>query len=284
MNLTEYTLNKLKDFIASGKEEEPFYFSGPQLIGLFETVGYKDIYEMSRGFVGNDLSNSRISRKDYVINRLKGINNSKKLKRFLEVFISAALVELNRNANDDETEEKAFIANLNNIIKLDGYSIEKIEGRYCVMGNDTYDDPIELKTHFEDIQNEIIEEVRKAKYSIWVAVAWFTDPKLFEELLKKKEEGIDVKVIIVDDDINKKYGFPFEDHFDTYRVPGRGIYENIMHNKFCVIDLKTVISGSYNWTRKAQYNDESIDIKNSREAAEPYATKFIELKKRVNKI
>lgn len=36
-----------------------------------------------------------------------------------------------------------------------------------------------------------------------------------------------------------------------------------------------VISGSYNRTKKAQYNDESTDTKHSRETTEPYATKFI---------
>jgi len=33
-----------------------------------------------------------------------------------------------------------------------------------------------------------------------------------------------------------------------------------MHNKFCVIDSKTVVTGSYNWTKKAQSNYENITI------------------------
>ena len=52
-----------------------------------------------------------------------------------------------------------------------------------------------------------------------------------------------------------------------------------MHHKFCIIDLKTVIHGSYNWTIKAQYNKESISIDTSRDLAEKYASEFIELKK-----
>ncbi len=43
-----------------------------------------------------------------------------------------------------------------------------------------------------------------------------------------------------------------------------------------------VISSHYNWTKKARYNNESIDIKHSREATEPYVTKFIKLKNRFN--
>ncbi|MGE7768464.1 phospholipase D-like domain-containing protein [Peribacillus sp. NPDC096540] len=54
---------------------------------------------------------------------------------------------------------------------------------------------------------------------------------------------------------------------------------SLLHHKFCVINLNAVISGSYNWTIKVQYNDESIDIKHRREYTEPYAKKFIDLKK-----
>ncbi len=33
-----------------------------------------------------------------------------------------------------------------------------------------------------------------------------------------------------------------------------------MHNKFCIIDLEVVINGSYNWTKKAKSNHESITV------------------------
>ena len=33
-----------------------------------------------------------------------------------------------------------------------------------------------------------------------------------------------------------------------------------MHNKFCVIDGKHVITGSYNWTHRAKSNDENITV------------------------
>lgn len=36
--------------------------------------------------------------------------------------------------------------------------------------------------------------------------------------------------------------------------------EPTMHHKFCVIDRKTVITGSYNWSRKARRNDENITV------------------------
>lgn len=35
---------------------------------------------------------------------------------------------------------------------------------------------------FENIQKQIIEELRNAKYMIWVAMAWFTDSLLSKNL------------------------------------------------------------------------------------------------------
>lgn len=146
----------------------------------------------------------------------------------------------------------------------------------------TFDDAIKSQSvHFEDIQEQIIQEVKKAKYTIWVAVAWFTDKVLFDELMKKKEEGVNVQVIINDDEINRRSGLSFEDLSESYKIPSTGYFNNIMHNKFCVIDLKTVIHGSYNWTKKAQYNQETISIDENRNIAESFSNQFIKLKKQI---
>ncbi|UZJ63204.1 phospholipase D-like domain-containing protein [Sphingobacterium sp. KU25419] len=69
----------------------------------------------------------------------------------------------------------------------------------------------------------------------------------------------------------------FERIADTKRCNPKGPYKYIMHNKFCVIDLKTVIHGSYNYTNKANFNNESISIETSRQIAEQYASQFIKL-------
>lgn len=143
----------------------------------------------------------------------------------------------------------------------------------------TFDDEIQSQSvHFEDIQEQIMQEIQKAKYTIWIAVAWFTDKVLFDELMKKKEEGVNVQVIINDDDINRNSSLKFELLSESYKIPSTGYFNNIMHNKFCVIDLQTVIHGSYNWTKKAQYNQETISIDKNRNIAESFADQFIKLK------
>jgi phosphatidylserine/phosphatidylglycerophosphate/cardiolipin synthase-like enzyme len=55
-----------------------------------------------------------------------------------------------------------------------------------------------------------------------------------------------------------------------------------MNNKFCVIDLEKIIHGSYNWTNKAQYNNETILIIDSRLEAEKFADQFLKIKQEIS--
>ncbi|MBD2364830.1 hypothetical protein H6G36_27295 [Anabaena minutissima FACHB-250] len=133
---------------------------------------------------------------------------------------------------------------------------------------------------FDEIQAEIIKEIEQARFTIWIAVAWFTDKKIFDNLLVKKQEGLNIQLIISDDEINNNSGLDYT-NFETYKVPRTGKYENIMHNKFCVIDLNRVIHGSYNWTKKARFNYETIVTSPNRQEAEKFAEQFIKLKMNV---
>jgi phosphatidylserine/phosphatidylglycerophosphate/cardiolipin synthase-like enzyme len=51
-----------------------------------------------------------------------------------------------------------------------------------------------------------------------------------------------------------------------------------MHNKFCIIDSETVINGSYNWTKKANFNKENITIDKDRGLAKRFANEFKSIK------
>ena len=52
-----------------------------------------------------------------------------------------------------------------------------------------------------------------------------------------------------------------------------------MHDKFCIIDFQTVIHGTFNWTKAANYNKETISTDNNRTTAEAFADEFIKLKR-----
>lgn len=139
---------------------------------------------------------------------------------------------------------------------------------------------ISQEIHFDHIQTEIIEEIREAKFVIWIAMAWFTNSVIHAELLKKKRQGLDIVIIIDDNDRNKKDApFVLENNFETYRIEIKSLFKNIMHDKFCIIDLKTVLHGTFNWTVAANYNKETMSIDRNRETAEKFADEFLKLKR-----
>ena len=110
------------------------------------------------------------------------------------------------------------------------------------------------EAYFADIEKRIIEALDKAEATINVCVAWFTNPQLRDKLIEKKRDGVDVKVIIYKDGVNHRKGV---DLSQLTHKEYRGERGGIMHEKFCVIDNVTTISGSYNWTLNAENkNDE----------------------------
>jgi len=139
-------------------------------------------------------------------------------------------------------------------------------------------DHLTLEAKFENIQQRIIEEIDKAEFLIWIAVAWFTDRKIALKLHEKKKQGINIEIIVIDDEINNEVAYKIYKYFNVNKIRPFGKYKNIMHHKFCVIDLKKVIHGSYNWSLKAQYNKETVSIIENKAQAEKFAREFIKLK------
>ena len=116
----------------------------------------------------------------------------------------------------------------------------------------------------ESIRNAIIDELKKSEHEIFVAVAWFNDIEIFNILLDKAENGKKVELLISNDPNNfdSPSSLNFVDFIGKGGKVSRLITENVlMHNKFCVIDNHTLITGSYNWTFGAYYkNLENIVI------------------------
>lgn len=142
---------------------------------------------------------------------------------------------------------------------------------------------MDVKAYFIDIHKVIIKQLELANSQINVAVAWFTDKEIFDVLCKKAQSGVKVFVIVMADDINCGAGrlnFARLNNLGgkvTF-LPASGQDAPLMHHKFCVIDAQTVITGSYNWSKKARSNNEDITIiKNAAELAYKYLHKFDEL-------
>lgn len=130
---------------------------------------------------------------------------------------------------------------------------------------------------FVNIAERIQQEISKAQKSVFIAVAWFTNKNLFNELVNKARNGCTVSLIISNDNINLNSSIDFDQlaigKSRVYKI-GNGDTE-LMHNKFCVIDYSTVITGSYNWSYKAESNFENVIItSNDTTLAEQFISEF----------
>ena len=135
----------------------------------------------------------------------------------------------------------------------------------------------------------ILREIDQAKKELLVAVYAFTNDDLASALVQAKKRGVAVQIVI-------------DREFDTRKENSKGKYsrsaENsaapavrrqspkarsatagLMHQKFAVIDRKTVFTGSYNWTHSAENaNDENLLLfRDAGPLAEEYRQAFLRL-------
>lgn len=120
------------------------------------------------------------------------------------------------------------------------------------------------QAYFDKIHKHIENNLKTSKTSIRIAVAWFTDTRLFNILCEKANEGILVELLMANHEINHESNIKYRDLLNKggqiFWIGKEGAYAPLMHNKFCIIDNTILIFGSYNWTQKAKSNHESITV------------------------
>ena len=140
---------------------------------------------------------------------------------------------------------------------------------------------MEVTPHFEDIRKVLKRDLKRAKFSIYAAIGWLTDPSLIKDLTTKAKEGLNVEIVVDKNENNCKTDYSkFLTAGGKIYFRDKGRYGGYMHHKFCIIDLKSVILGSYNWSdNAATRNDENIVIvTDKRELIDDFANIFMKLK------
>lgn len=133
------------------------------------------------------------------------------------------------------------------------------------------------QAYFSEIRSKIIPYLEQAKEEIVIAMAWFTSAELFDALLSCLKRNVNVELILLDDVINYMYYAP---DFNQFIIAGGHLKiadstVGFMHHKFCVIDSKIVITGSYNWTYYAETrNIENVVITDNLELVNLFLTEF----------
>jgi hypothetical protein len=263
MNLSELSLKALVDHVIGENPPSP-YRTGPQLVDLFNLSGLNDTYPFD------------FSRREYALDRLIQINDSEQLHCLIELLIDSRIVGRENVEN--------IAKNISEIIIHDGYEFESINGSFTLTGGNL-NDPLTINTRFKDIRAQILKSIAEAEYFIWVAVAWFTDNEIARCLDQRASDGLSVIVLVNDDDLSKSRGVKFGAGVECHKIrPVTPKGDNTMHNKFMIIDMRTVSHGSYNFTNTAPYNNETYTIVEGRKNAEKFAKEFVKLMRRARSL
>jgi hypothetical protein len=130
---------------------------------------------------------------------------------------------------------------------------------------------------FKNIESEIISRIKSSKKNLKIAVTWFTNHEIFNEILKKLENPeFEVDLIILNDRINnKREGLNFQRFIESKGKFYFSSNNNMVHHKICIIDESIVITGSYNWTYYAENrNWENIVILENEIIVKGYLNEF----------
>lgn len=111
-------------------------------------------------------------------------------------------------------------------------------------------------------EEAILAQLDKAQRYIHVAMYAFTSRYLAQALVRARERGVEVKVVLdrsfqeeseySKGDFLKRKGIPVKFVTPPVVVRGVRVVKGLMHHKFVVIDGQVVITGSYNWTARAE--------------------------------
>jgi len=126
----------------------------------------------------------------------------------------------------------------------------------------------------DDCTEKLIEFIKSSKEVLLICVFTISDDRISQHIAAQHRKGVKVKIITD----NEKQ---FDAGSDVMRLSESGIEVRIdktvnhMHHKFAISDHKSILTGSYNWTRSAsEFNDENFIILSDEFAINRYRAEF----------
>jgi phosphatidylserine/phosphatidylglycerophosphate/cardiolipin synthase-like enzyme len=126
----------------------------------------------------------------------------------------------------------------------------------------------------DGVAQHVLARLNQAQRSIRFMTFSFTSDPIADAMLRKRAAGLQVQGVFEAQNANGT-GSEFNRlrRGDITVVPDGNCY--IMHHKVIIIDDRTVITGSYNFTSSAErYNDENLVIIDDSEVAQQYTEEF----------
>lgn len=133
-----------------------------------------------------------------------------------------------------------------------------------------------IKAYFKELKPLVLEQIREAKASIQIAVAWFTDQDILDLLVEKRLQGVKVLVLLSNDVKNFEESYSL-DFTKLQQIGGKLVIveTSFMHHKFCIVDQQVLLTGSANYTYSGFHkNNESIIITDEQESIKDFLLEF----------
>ena len=126
------------------------------------------------------------------------------------------------------------------------------------------------------VQSSILKELTQTRSKVDVMAFAFTSKEIAEKLRSLASTGVQVRCLLDGEQAENQYsqaGFFNKTPGIKLRISAN--HSGKMHNKVIIIDSDTVITGSYNFTRNAEMNnDENALIIRSNDIANAYEAEF----------
>lgn len=130
-----------------------------------------------------------------------------------------------------------------------------------------------------EIKQRIISEINNSGQCIYLAMAYFTDKDIANALIETSNRGVIVDVILSSNLQNDNVKSLLLDAGIKVHSFDTGDARGIMHHKFCLIDNKIVINGSFNYSYNASTNNvENIQVSDDLSTYTQFHDEFDRLK------
>lgn len=137
----------------------------------------------------------------------------------------------------------------------------------------------DLITSGTDIKQRIILEINNAQQCIYLAMAYFTDRDIAMAIVDAKNRNVIVDIILSSNAQNETVKLMLKGAGINVHAFDTGDARGIMHHKFCLIDNKISINGSYNYSLNASNNNvENIQVSDDINSYSQFLSEFERLK------
>ncbi|RYE43689.1 MAG: DUF1669 domain-containing protein, partial [Sphingobacteriales bacterium] len=138
----------------------------------------------------------------------------------------------------------------------------------------------DIITNGTEIKQRILSEINGARQCLYVAMAYFTDRDIANAIIEAKtQKNVKVDIILSSNAQNETVRLMFLESDISVHAFATGDTRGIMHHKFCLIDNKISINGSYNFSYNASNNNvENIQVSYDYKTYDQLLTEFERLK------